>query len=121
LDLNSLDWRVDPGGGWFQRRFWRLFDEAFWIGLEGAIEGFLAGCEDFVGLAVVDLIRRHQADPGVVMILVIPIEEGAAERLCVLDTAEPLRKLGLASRGELSPSALSDPSMRLSPHSAPIK
>jgi len=23
-----LGWRVDPGGGWFERRFWRLFDEA---------------------------------------------------------------------------------------------
>ena len=104
-----------------ERWFWRLFNEAFWIGLEGAVEGFLAGCVDLVGLTVVDLVRRHQADTSMVMILIIPIKEAAAERLCVLDAAEPLRKLGLASRGELSPSALSDPSVRLSPHSAPIR
>jgi hypothetical protein len=55
------------------------------------------------------------------VILIIPIEEAAAEGLRILDAAEPLRKLGLASRGELSPSALSDPSVRLSPHSAPIR
>ena len=89
--------------------------------MESAVENFLASCVDLVGLTIVDLVRHHQADARVMMIPIIPIEEGAAERLCVLDAAEPLRKLGLASRGELSPSALSDPSVRLSPHSAPIK
>ena len=89
--------------------------------MESAVEDFLASCVDLVGLTIVDLVRRHQTDARVVMIPIIPIEEAAAERLCVLDAAEPLRKLGLASRGELSPSALSDPSVRLSPHSAPIK
>ena len=89
--------------------------------MESAIEGFLAGCVDLVGLTVVDLVWRHQADASMVVILIIPIEEAAAEGLRILDAAEPLRKLGLASRGELSPSALSDPSVRLSPHSAPIK
>ena len=116
-----MGWRIDPGGGWFERRFGRLFDEAFWLGLEGAVENLLASCVDLVGLTIVDLVRRHQTDARVVMIPIIPIEEAAAERLCVLDAAEPLRKLRLASRGELSPSALSDPSVRLSPHSAPIK
>ena len=55
----------------------------------GAVEGFLAGCVDLVGLTVVDLVRRHQADASMVMILIIPIEEATAERLCVLDAAEP--------------------------------
>ena len=107
-----MERRVDPSGGRFERRFWRLFDEAFWIRSEGAVEGFLAGCIDFIGLTVMDLIWRHQADAGMVMILIIPVEKTAAERLRVLDAAEPLRRLGLASRGELSPSALSDPSVR---------
>ena len=89
--------------------------------MESAIEGFLAGCVDLVGLTVVDLVWRHQADASMVVILIIPIEEAAAEGLRIFDAAEPLRKPGLASRGELSPSALSDPSVRLSPHSAPIK
>ena len=89
-----MEWRVDPSGGRFERRFWRLFDEAFWIRSEGAVEGFLASCIDFIGLTVMDLVWRHQADAGMVMILIIPIEEAAAECLCVLDAAEPLRKLG---------------------------
>ena len=38
---------------------------------------------------------RRQADASMMMILIIPIEEDAAERLCVLDAAEPARKLGL--------------------------
>ena len=80
--------------------------------MESAVEGFLAGCVDLVGLTVVDLVWRHQADATMVVILIIPIEEAAAEGLRILDAAEPLRKLGLASRGELSPSALSDPSVR---------
>jgi hypothetical protein len=78
-------------GRWFRR----LFDEAFWIGLEGVVEGFLAGCVDLVGLTIVDLVRRHQADASMVMIPIIPIEEATSERLCVLDAAEPLRKLRL--------------------------
>jgi len=116
-----LGWRVDPGGGWFEWRFWRLSDEAFWVRLKGHVESFLAGCVDLVGLTVVDLVWRHQADASMVVILIIPIEEAAAEGLRIFDAAEPLRKLGLASRGELSPPALSDPSVRLSPHSAPIR
>jgi hypothetical protein len=95
LDFQPLGWRVDPGGGWFERRFWRLFDEAFWVGLKGHVESFLAGCVDLVGLTVVDLVWRHQADATMVVILIIPIEEAAAEGLRILDAAEPLRKLGL--------------------------
>ena len=79
--------------------------------MKGHVENFLAGCVDLVGLTVVDLVWRHQADASMVVILIIPIEEAAAEGLRILDAAEPLRKLGLASRGELSPSALSDPSV----------
>jgi hypothetical protein len=48
-----------------------------------------------VGLTAVDMVRLHQADTSRVMILIIPIEEAAGERLCVLDVAEQLRKLGL--------------------------
>jgi hypothetical protein len=121
LDFFALRWRVDPGGDRFSGRFWRHFDEAFWVGLEGAIEDFLAGVIDFFGLAVMNLIRRHQPDTGVVMVAIVPAEEVADEGLCILDAAEALWELRLASRGELSPSALSDPSVRLSPHSAPIK
>ena len=42
-----------------------------------------------------DLIRRHQADAGVVMVAIVPVEEVAAEGLCVLDAAEALWELRL--------------------------
>jgi hypothetical protein len=37
------------GGCWFERRFWRLFDEVFWIALEGGAENLLAGFENARG------------------------------------------------------------------------
>ena len=67
--------------------------------MEGAVEGLLARCIDLVGLTVVDLVRRHEADAGMVMILIIPIEEAASEHLRVLDAAKPLRKLRLIFQG----------------------
>ena len=81
------------------RRFWRFFDEALRVGAEGAIEGFLAGRMDRIGLAVMDLIGRHQADAGMMMVLVVPIEKAAAERLGVLDAAEALGELRLVFQG----------------------
>jgi len=36
------------------------------------------------------LIRGHQADPGMVMFPVVPVEEGAAEASGVLDAAKGL-------------------------------
>jgi len=47
-----------------------------------------------VGLAVVNPIWRHEADTGVVMVLIVPGEEVPAKRLGVLDTAESLGKFG---------------------------
>jgi hypothetical protein len=40
------------------------------------------------------LIGRHQADASVVMLLIVPVEEAAAERLGILNTAETLWELG---------------------------
>ena|GEM_PF-2614728 len=99
MDLELLSWRVDPDGGWFWRWPWRLIDEAIGVGAEGVIEGFLAGGVDLVGLAVVDLVGRHQADAQVMMVLVVPVEEGSAKGLGVLDRAEALGYLWLIFEG----------------------
>ena len=57
---------------------------------------------DFVGLTVMHMVGRHQADAGMMMILIVPIEEAAAERLGILDAAPrvtPARvHLGLQGR-----------------------
>jgi hypothetical protein len=72
--------------------FRRLSDADRSIGgdhaVEGAIEGVLAGGVDCISLTVMHLIRRHQADASAVMLLIVPVEEAAAERLGILDTAE---------------------------------
>jgi hypothetical protein len=60
---------------------------------ECAVECDLAGGVDLVGLTVVHLVGRHQADTGMVMILIVPIKEAAAERLGVLNTTETLKWL----------------------------
>ena len=49
--------------------------------------------------AEMHLIRRHQADPGMVVILVVPIEELAAEVPGVLNAPEPSRKPRLVFQG----------------------
>ena len=54
---------------------------------------------DGIRLAVVDLVRGHEADPGVMMILVVPVEELAAEGLGILDAAEPAGKARLVLQG----------------------
>jgi hypothetical protein len=83
----------------FCGRFGLLSDEAFRVSVEGAIEGVLAGGVDCISLTVMHLIRRHQADASVVMLLIVPVGEAAAERLGILDTAEALWELGLVFHG----------------------
>ena len=91
--------RVDPDGAWFCGRLWLHFDEAFWVGNEGDAENFLAGVRDFVGLTLMDLIRRHETNACVMMVLIGPIEKVAAEQLCVLDAVEALWELRLVFQG----------------------
>ena len=50
---------------------------------------------DVVGLTEVDLVGCHQANACVMMVLIIPGEETAAERAGIIDGVEPFGKLGL--------------------------
>ena len=49
------------------------------LALNALVERALARGMNGIGLAVMHLIRCHQADPGMVMVLVVPGEEAAAE------------------------------------------
>ena len=91
LVFDFPDWRIDPDCGWFVWRIRGLFDEALGIGGVGEIEDFLAGCVDCVGLAVVNLVRRHQSDACVMMIAIVPVDKASAEEFCVFDATEALR------------------------------
>jgi len=50
---------------------------------------------DGLGLTEVDLVGCHQANACVMMVLIIPGEETAAERAGIIDGVEPFGKLGL--------------------------
>ena len=54
---------------------------------------------DGVDLTVVHLVRGHEADPGMVMVLVVPVEELTAEASGVLDAAEAFREARLILQG----------------------
>ena len=91
--------RRKPAASRLCGRFGLLSDEAFRVSVEGAIEDVLAGGVDCISLTVMHLIGRHQADASVVMLLIVPVEEAAAERLGILGAAEALWELGLVFHG----------------------
>ena len=86
---------IDPHGGGFSRWLGRLLDEAFGIDAESVIKGPLSGGMDVVGLAVVDLVGRHETDPSMVVVLIVPGEEATAELFGILDAAEAAGEFGL--------------------------
>ena len=92
-------WWVDPCGGWFVRWCWRFIDEPLTIFSERAVEGLLPRGMHGVDLTIMHLIRGHQADPGVVMILIVPGKEFPAEAPGVLDTAEAFWEAWLVLQG----------------------
>ena len=69
------------------------------MGGVGALEHpgpFLPG---LLGSAVVDVGGGMQAQPGVVMFVVVPGEERAAEQACGLDRVEPVGEVGPVLQG----------------------
>ena len=74
-------------------------DKPFGCFEERVVQGDLAGGVDCVGLPEVDLVGRHQADACVMMVLVIPGKESAAERACLFDGLEPFWELRLVFQG----------------------
>jgi hypothetical protein len=77
VDVCCPRW-VDPGLGRHGRRHGCFAHEAFRFCLVCLRQHVLAGGMDGLSLAVVHLIRRHQSDADVMVILVIyPIAQGA--------------------------------------------
>ncbi len=66
----------------------RVLDEAFGVGKVSGIQNTLAMSEDGWGLAMMKRGRREEADAGVVVLFVVPVEEVDGEGTGVLDRAE---------------------------------
>ena len=81
-----LGW-IDPGSGRFGGRLWGFIDEAGAVLAERAVERVLACGMDGIGLTEVDLVGGHQPNAAVV-VLIVPIEEAAAECPGILDAPE---------------------------------
>ncbi len=86
-------------GGGFGERHGRLVNEPRGMLCKRTIKRDLPGHVNSVHPAEMHLIRRHQTDPGMVVIPVVPIEEPAAEVPGVLNAPEPLRKPWLVFQG----------------------
>ena len=48
--------------------------------------------QDVRSLAVMDHGRRHQAESGMMVLVVVPLKEGLAETAGILDGAEAIRE-----------------------------
>ena len=74
-------------------------DEPLGVARVGSVEDAGAGGVQLLRLAVVDGARGHQPDPGVAMLVVVPVEEAAAGLARVLDRVEPIGELGPVLQG----------------------
>jgi len=68
-------------------------NETVRMGLVGRIEPYLPPRHYGLGLTEVNHRGSEQADPGMTMLLVVPVEELLAEGAAVLDAAESVRDL----------------------------
>ena len=91
-------------------------DEALGMLPAGAIQRMLASCQDRPGLAGMNHRRGQPVQTGMVVGVVVPVEEGPAERLGVLDRTETLRA-SVNARDLESPLQRMDRDLRLrTPH-----
>src|SRR3990172_4246720 len=57
------------------------------------IQNYLTFFDNLLSPFVMDVFRREESDPGMVMLSIVPGEKVLAERPAVLGTAEAFRKL----------------------------
>src|SRR5438552_4078047 len=93
LGRSGLGW-IDPDGRGTRRRLRYAPGKPF--GMRGMRRRQDLGAADdaSLGQAVVDIVRREQAEAGVTVLGVVPGEEDVAMRSGILDRAEPVREVG---------------------------
>jgi hypothetical protein len=65
----------------------------------GGVEHAGSLCEALGGEAVVDVVWRQQREPVVVMLGVVPVEEGTEERAGMVERGEPRGEVGAVLEG----------------------
>ena len=78
---------------------WAVCGRSARDGPEGGVQDHLAMRQDVRGLTVMDHGGRHQAKAGVVVLMVVPLEEGLAEAASVFDGAEAIRETRAVFQG----------------------
>jgi hypothetical protein len=71
---------------------WAVSEKALGMSVESGLQDDLAMRQDVSGTTVVNHGGRHQAQPGMMVLMVVPLKEGRAEAACILDGAEAIRK-----------------------------
>ena len=73
-------------------------NEAVGMARAGCVEHALAGRDDCISPTVVDIARSEQGDAGVVVALVVPVDELGDEGPGFLEDIEAGRHLGISPR-----------------------
>lgn len=90
---------VDPGGDREGLDLRGFSDEAFWVDEESGVEDGLALSQGVLSEAVVDIVRGQHGDPGMVMMVVVVVEEIQAEGAGILERAKMSGELGAVFEG----------------------
>ena len=88
--LNCRFRHIDAGFGRQCRRPWKRVLEAIWMPREGVLQDLIALIVDDLCHVIVHSCRRHVADPGVPMVIVVPSKERLAEGTRFVQRVEPL-------------------------------
>jgi len=74
INPNCVRKGLDKGG---------FFDEAFRVGKKGGIEDRLALSQGGLGQPIMDGLRGEECDAGVMMVVVVIVEEELAKGACI--------------------------------------
>lgn len=86
--LVDLDGSVDPDRGWRSRRDGQPLDEALRGGGEGAREDAVTSGQDPVTTTMMHVGGGEQRQAGMVVLVIVPVEQRSAVYACVLPRAE---------------------------------
>jgi hypothetical protein len=79
-------------GRW--RRFGRTLYKSFGVSEIGGVKNGLSFFDNALGLAMMEDRRSQQADAGMMVFLVVPVDKVGGKGSGIFDGAEPIRELG---------------------------